>query len=418
MSLALPVLAGLVLLLDNGIRRGILCLPAFLAHTVGPAGRGSSMDADDRTGPRQWTTTSPEHFDRLARAVLRAARDAARELRQEPPDQDRRTWALGKLAGQTQAMLGPDLPDHPPAGAAAQEEFVRTALALAVHVRAHSWAMADLGPLGVLGQVDVPHPGERQAADAFDVLGRLMLPHSSADGWTATLVTDLARGDEKLVAVVKLGKYVLHPTFLALADDATRVTGEALHSINVTRLYDLMRLLRHYSDPRPPHPAAVQVPTPVVGLPEPTSYSQPVTQSESPGSKSDGHLPIYPPHHTLMRPPAPPTPKRRRPSHQPPQRMDRAESAADSPEESKSPQLPEVSAPEVPVFGDERVIPRAPNPDQGEIGTPEVPVLGDNRVIPRAPNPDQSETVMGLLVDEPDDLDPDIPGCRNLGLGD
>jgi hypothetical protein len=382
-------LAGLVLLLDNGARRGILCLPAFLAHTVGPAGQGEPMDADDRTG---WTTTSPEHFDWLARAVLRAARDAAQELQREPPDPDRRTWALGKLAGQIQAMLGPDLPDHPPAGVAAQEEFVRTALALAVHVRAHSWARADLGPLGVLGQADIPHPGERQAADAFDVLGRLMLPHSSPEGWTATLVTDLARGDEKLEAVVKLGKYVLHPTFLALVDDATRVVGEALHSINVTRLHDLTRLLRHYSDPRPPHPAAVQVPM-TVGVPEPKSSNQPVTQSESPGSKVDDPPPIYPRHRTPMTPPDSPAPARRRTHLGPPQRMDRAERAADPPEESKSPQLPEVSASKVPEFGDGRVVAREPNSDQGE-------------------------TMLGPVVDEPDDLDPDPPGCRNLGLGD
>ncbi|MEV0935005.1 hypothetical protein ACIBMX_10300 [Streptomyces phaeochromogenes] len=64
------------------------------------------MDDNDRTGLRQWSSTSPEHLDRLARGVLRAARDAARELRRNPPDPARRTWALGKLAGQTQAMLG------------------------------------------------------------------------------------------------------------------------------------------------------------------------------------------------------------------------------------------------------------------------------------------------------------------------
>ncbi|MFE2467592.1 hypothetical protein ACFXA6_19725, partial [Streptomyces mirabilis] len=175
------------------------------------------MDADDRTGPRGWSTTSPEHFDQLARGVLRAARDAARELRRVPPDPTRQTWALGVLAGQTQAMLGPDLPDDPPVGVAAQEEFVRTSLALAVHVRAHSWAEADLGAAGELGQADVARLGERGMADAFDVLGRLMLPHSSPEGWTATLVTDLARGDKKLEAAVKLGKYILHPTLLGPA---------------------------------------------------------------------------------------------------------------------------------------------------------------------------------------------------------
>ncbi|MFF5303523.1 hypothetical protein ACFY5F_29630 [Streptomyces sp. NPDC013161] len=156
----------------------------------------------------------------------------------------RQAWALGILAGQTQAMLGPDLPDRPPVGRAAQEGFVRTALVLALHVRARSWAEADLG---AAGQEDVSHPGERQAADAFDVLGRLMLPTSSAEGWTAALVTDLARGDETLEAAVKLGKYIAHPTFLALLDDTTRVIGEALHNINVQRLEKLADVLRDYA---------------------------------------------------------------------------------------------------------------------------------------------------------------------------
>ncbi|MFC8202105.1 hypothetical protein ACFUTV_43025 [Streptomyces sp. NPDC057298] len=151
------------------------------------------------------------------------------------------------LAGQTRAMLGPDLPDSPPVGEVAQEGFVYTALALALHVRAHSWAEKDLGVLGVPGRNDVPHRGERGTADAFEALGRLLLPNASPEGWTATLVTDLARGDEKLEAAVKLGKYILHPTFLALTDDATRVVGEALHGLNVRRLHKLTGLLRRYA---------------------------------------------------------------------------------------------------------------------------------------------------------------------------
>ena len=123
------------------------------------------------------------------------------------------------------------LPDHPPVGAEAQEGFVRTALALAVHVRAHSWAKADLGAVGAPGQDDVPHAGELWSADTFDVFGRLLLPNASPEGWTATLVTDVVRGDNELEAAVKLGEYVLHPTFLALTDDTTRVIGEALHGL-------------------------------------------------------------------------------------------------------------------------------------------------------------------------------------------
>ncbi|WP_328843052.1 hypothetical protein [Streptomyces sp. NBC_00258] len=226
------------------------------------------MDDNDRTGPHQWSTTSPEHLDRLARGVLGAARDAARELRRNPPVPARQTWALGKLAGQTQAMLGPDMPSHPPIGAAAQEGFVRTALALAVHVRAHSWAKADLGAPGVPGRDDVPHPGEIRTADAFDVLGRLVLPHASPEGWTATLVTDLARGDKTLEAAVKLGKYILHPTFLALTDDTTRVIGEALHGLNVRHLRKLTHSLRHYAcTAGPSHPTAAPEPATPPPLP-------------------------------------------------------------------------------------------------------------------------------------------------------
>ncbi|MEV2236340.1 hypothetical protein AB0H69_48490 [Streptomyces phaeochromogenes] len=225
------------------------------------------MDANDHTGPREWATTSPEHLDQLARGVLTAARDAARQLRRDPPDPARQAWALGKLAGQTQAMLGPAVPDDPPVGAAAQEGFVRTALALAVHVRAHSWAEKDLGPAGVPGRADVPHPGESRTADAFDVLGRLMLPHASPEGWTAALVTDLARGDKTLETAVKVGKYILHPTFLALTDDATRIIGEALHSRNVLRLQELTHQLYYYAAAEPSHPAAEPVPSPAGDVP-------------------------------------------------------------------------------------------------------------------------------------------------------
>ncbi|MHB9849128.1 hypothetical protein ACSYGO_07790 [Streptomyces krungchingensis] len=200
------------------------------------------MDIEGCGSSGEWCTTSPEHLDRLARGVLRAARAAAVELRRKPSDADRRLWALGILEGQTQAMLGPDLPDLP-TGAKAQDEFVHNALALAVHVRAHSWAEKDLGKDGVLGRADVPHPGERGAADAFDVLGRLVIPHSSPAGWAATLVTDLSRGNKTLEAAVSLGKYVLHPTFLTFVNDATRVVGEALHEINVRRLQELRNAL-------------------------------------------------------------------------------------------------------------------------------------------------------------------------------
>ncbi|MFJ9900940.1 hypothetical protein ACIQPR_47270 [Streptomyces sp. NPDC091280] len=222
------------------------------------------MDADDQRGASQWAAASVEHFDQLARGVLHAAREAARELRCCPPDLERRTWALGVLAGQAQAMLGPDQPVHPPVGAAAQREFVCTSLQLAVHALAHRWTEGDLG---LAGQAEVPHLGERQTADAFDVLGRLMLPHASPEGWAATICTDLTHGQEKWEAMVKLSKYILHPTFLTLADDATRVIGEAVHNINMNRLRELADSVRNFAGAAEPSHRATE-PTSAVAGPE------------------------------------------------------------------------------------------------------------------------------------------------------
>ncbi|MEW2045132.1 hypothetical protein [Streptomyces sp. NPDC005476] len=92
-------------------------------------------------------------------------------------------------------------------------------------------------------------------ANALDATGRMMLPHASPEGWAATVATDLARGDNSLETAVKVGKYILHPTPLALADDATRILGEALHNLNVRRLPELTNSLRGYaSGTAPSHP--------------------------------------------------------------------------------------------------------------------------------------------------------------------
>ncbi|MFI6567411.1 hypothetical protein [Streptomyces sp. NPDC050534] len=223
------------------------------------------MNADDQTGPSQWAATSLEHFDQLARGVLRAARDAARELKRTPADEDRKAWALGVLAGQTQAMLGDGQPVQPPAEAAAQKAFVCTSLKLAVHALAHRWSEADLA---LAGQADVAHLEERQMADAFDALGRLVLPHASPEGWTATICTELARGDKEWEAVVKLGKYILHPTLLGLADDLTRTVGQAVHNINVHELQQLGDSVRDFTVAAEPAHHATE---PAPAIEEPTS---------------------------------------------------------------------------------------------------------------------------------------------------
>jgi hypothetical protein len=124
------------------------------------------MGADDRTGSGPWAATSPQHLDQTARRLRTAAWGARLELRRDPPDPALRASALDLPARQVQAMLGPDLPDRPPVGTAAQEEYVRTALALAVHVRACRWAKGDLGALSVPGRDGIPHAGEHWMANA------------------------------------------------------------------------------------------------------------------------------------------------------------------------------------------------------------------------------------------------------------
>ncbi|MEV7390501.1 hypothetical protein [Streptomyces sp. NPDC091215] len=219
------------------------------------------MSVDDCMEPLQWAA-SPQQFDRLALEVLRAARSAAQELRRNPPNPEQRAWALGVLAGQRQALLGPA-----PMGAATPDEFVRSSLQLAVHLRAHSWTPDDLARAGLTGKPEadgLPPAGERRTADAFDVLGRLMLPHASPEGWTATLITDLAKGDKTLEAAVKLGKYILHPTFLSLADDMTRMLGEAVHNRAISRLRKLVEAERKWAGVGTSH--LTQNPTPDDGV--------------------------------------------------------------------------------------------------------------------------------------------------------
>ncbi|WP_405881017.1 hypothetical protein OG762_21955 [Streptomyces sp. NBC_01136] len=57
----------------------------------------------------------------------------------------------------------------------------------------------------------------------------------------------------------------MHPTFLTLTDDTTRVISEALHNLNVRHLRELTTLLRHYAGAAaPPRPEVPQVPTPPI----------------------------------------------------------------------------------------------------------------------------------------------------------
>ncbi|MFD0068911.1 hypothetical protein [Streptomyces sp. NPDC127574] len=224
------------------------------------------MDADDSRGLPPWSTTSPEQLHRVAREMFSAAVIARRELGRTPSDPNRRALAFDRLARETQAVLGPVLPDCQAIGTADQMAFVRAAIQFAGHVISHKWTEADLGGPSIPGREEEAHDGERGTAAVFDVAGRLQLPHASAEGWAAAIATDAARGDRSLEAAVKVAKYVLHPTPLALADDATRVLGEGVHGMNVRRLQELALTLRdHATATEPSRPSAA--PEPAVDVP-------------------------------------------------------------------------------------------------------------------------------------------------------
>ncbi|MEU6594349.1 hypothetical protein ABZ923_34970 [Streptomyces sp. NPDC046881] len=172
--------------------------------------------------------------ERRAYELLRAARKAAAVLRAQCPPGER-AEKVSEVVWQAAELLG--LPPGPvPGDAASQGKLVKAAGELAVLLRAYNWADSDITVTDLEDAAVVPHVGERGAADGFDALGKLILPEASPEGWASELVTSAARGNPKLEAGVKFGKYLLHPTPLLVLDDLTKIVGQAVHSLNVSRL--------------------------------------------------------------------------------------------------------------------------------------------------------------------------------------
>ncbi|WP_329414096.1 hypothetical protein OG802_25805 [Streptomyces sp. NBC_00704] len=173
--------------------------------------------------------------------VLRTARVAARLLDRRPnPDESGHAELDDQVHDLWTAVaeLLPGLPDPGPLDTAHQQELIRCAGELAVLLRAYNWGDEELTPEAVDEVVRTENAGETGAADGFDALGKLILPHASPQGWAAELVTRAAEGNETLERAVKLGKYLLHPTALLILDDVTEIIGQAVYSLHVKKLID------------------------------------------------------------------------------------------------------------------------------------------------------------------------------------
>ncbi|WP_371558693.1 hypothetical protein OG416_38880 [Streptomyces longwoodensis] len=202
------------------------------------------MISNGEPNPVTFAPMTKKERERRACQLLGAAREGAVVLGAQCPLAER-VEKVSEVAGHVAGLLG--LPPGPvPDDAASQEKLVKAAGELAVLLRAYNWADSDISVTDLDKAADTPHVGERAAADGFDALGKLILPHASPEGWASELVTSAAKGDAKLEAGVKFAKYVLHPTPLLVLDDFTKMAGQAVHSLNLSRLNACVSDLRPF----------------------------------------------------------------------------------------------------------------------------------------------------------------------------
>jgi hypothetical protein len=205
----------------------------FLAVTDTTGASVISNIPNSEPKPITFAPMTKKERDHRAYQLLRAAREAASALRCPSDESVKKT--VKEVCRQTAELLGLP-PGEVPDDAATQQKFVKAAGELAVLLRAYNWADSDISVTDLEEATAVPHAGERGAAESFDALGKLILPHASPAGWASELVTEAAKGNAKLEAAVKFGKYLLHPTPLLVLNDLTQIAGQAVHSLNIKRL--------------------------------------------------------------------------------------------------------------------------------------------------------------------------------------
>jgi len=121
---------------------------------------------------------------------------------------------------------------------AAHEVVHKAVRDLIVELRAHSFTAATLQEV-FGGELLEPCAlwGEKAVSLAFDIASYISLQDADAEAWGRRAATEATRDSgEGIKAAVKIGQYLLGPSPLTLANDISKMAGEALENINKARL--------------------------------------------------------------------------------------------------------------------------------------------------------------------------------------
>ncbi|WP_406455709.1 hypothetical protein OH768_20695 [Streptomyces sp. NBC_01622] len=117
--------------------------------------------------------------------------------------------------------------------------------ALTVELRSQHFAPETLQEVfsGPPGQSETPpgasrvHAGEKAVALAFEVASYVSLREAGPEAWARKGASVTARGSGKdIEAAVKIAQYLLGPSPVSMANDVTKMLGEAVANINKQRL--------------------------------------------------------------------------------------------------------------------------------------------------------------------------------------
>ncbi|MFC8514206.1 hypothetical protein [Streptomyces sp. NPDC057257] len=143
------------------------------------------------------------------------------------------------------------------------------------------------------GEATESHPGERAVSLGFEIASLLSLRDAGAEAWASKALSEATRDSSREIkAAVKVTQYLLGPSLLTIANDLTRILGEAVAGINALRLQECVKNVSQAASelrahPAPPGdlptlPSSVSPPSPHP-LPEPPSSDKGKDPPSTPG---------------------------------------------------------------------------------------------------------------------------------------
>jgi hypothetical protein len=119
---------------------------------------------------------------------------------------------------------------------AAQSQLLEEAETLTRELRSQNFSAATVQKaFGAAPQGSETHPGEKAVSLAFEIASYVSLRDAEAYGRkAATLAT--SSSSKEIRATVSIGQYLLGPSPLMMANDVTKIAGDAMANINAARL--------------------------------------------------------------------------------------------------------------------------------------------------------------------------------------